>query len=172
MAYSDKQWELVRSYYEAGLSLSEIVSRDKVEIKSKSQISKRAKLEEWVKSKNEQLIQKEVLANQEINSIKKQKETLKETDNSVINEIVDERTKHLLYFQNSAMRNQQIANELLDERAKSKGEDGLSFIMLDAHSKTTLRNKETVLGKQPDTAIQINNTVPPPTTIKIVGPSE
>ncbi len=72
---------------------------------------------------------------------------------------VDFRTRHLIYFQNSAMRNQELADVLLNDRGGKTGEDGLSFIMLDAHSKTTLRNKETVLGKQPDTAIQINNNL-------------
>ena len=35
----------------------------------------------------------------------------------------------------------------------------LSIGELKAHSDITAKNKETVLGKQPDTAIQVNNNV-------------
>ena len=50
MAYSEKDWQLVQSYYEAGLSLAEIVERENVSIKSRSQISKRAAKYSWIKS--------------------------------------------------------------------------------------------------------------------------
>lgn len=74
----------------------------------------------------------------------------KERENiiSVLDEIADEKTKHLLYFQNSAIKNQQKANELL-EFAEDLSD-------LDAHSRITARNKETVLGKEP--TAQITNT--------------
>jgi predicted DNA-binding protein YlxM (UPF0122 family) len=159
MAYSDEQWDLVKSYYEANLSLSEIIDRDGVVIKSKSQISKKAKVDGWIKGKNEQLILENVQLKQKDIEIKKQKETLKETELSVVNEIVDERTKHLTLFNNAAIRNQNLANIIIEEKNKKKGEDGLTLYDVESHSRITSRNKETVLGKSPDTAIQINNVI-------------
>ena len=75
---------------------------------------------------------------------------------SAVSSVVDEKTKHLIYFNKSALKNQQLANSKLDS-AESLAE-------LEAHSRITARNKETVLGKMPDTAIQINNNLP---TIKV-----
>lgn len=71
---------------------------------------------------------------------------------NAVNTVVDERTRSLTYFTNSALRNQRKANALLEE-AETMAE-------LAQHSGLTARNKETVLGKQPDTAIQINNSQP------------
>ena len=61
---------------------------------------------------------------------------------------VNKRTQHLLLFQNSALRNQQKANEILDITDDIKD--------LEAHARLTKTNKETVLGKDPD--MIINNT--------------
>ncbi|WP_180378717.1 hypothetical protein [Campylobacter concisus] len=65
-----------------------------------------------------------------------------------IERIVDERTKHLLYFQNAALRNQKIADEMLEMSDK--------IADVEAHSRITARNKETIFGKEPQTII--NNT--------------
>lgn len=65
-----------------------------------------------------------------------------------IERIVDERTKHLLYFQNAALRNQRKADEMLEMSDK--------IADIEAHSRITARNKETIFGKEPQTII--NNT--------------
>ena len=65
-----------------------------------------------------------------------------------VNEVVDEATKHLIFFKNAALRNQKKADEMLEMS------DTISDI--EAHSRITARNKETVLGKEPQTII--NNT--------------
>ena len=65
-----------------------------------------------------------------------------------IERIVDERTRHLLYFQNAALRNQKIADEMLEMSDK--------IADVEAHSRITARNKETIFGKEPQTII--NNT--------------
>lgn len=49
MAYSAKEWEVVRAFFESGLSLSEIVARKEVAIKDRGGISRRARAEGWVK---------------------------------------------------------------------------------------------------------------------------
>jgi hypothetical protein len=68
---------------------------------------------------------------------------------SAVSAAVDDRVRHLTFFTNSALKNQQLANKFLKESA--------SLLDLDAHSRVTARNKETVLGKSPDTAVQVNN---------------
>lgn len=68
---------------------------------------------------------------------------------SAVSSVVDEKVRHLMFFTNSALKNQQLANRKLTQDAP--------ITDIEAHSRITARNKETVLGKQPDTAIQINN---------------
>jgi hypothetical protein len=75
--------------------------------------------------------------------------------NAIVN-AVDERTKHLIFFNNSALKNQQLANNRLKQK-----EHDVELSELEAHSRITARNKETVLGKSPDTAIQVNNNEAP-----------
>ena len=74
-------------------------------------------------------------------------ELAKRDEHSVnaIEQVVNERTKHLLYFTNSALKNQTIANKKLS--------DNISMSDLEAHSRITSRNKESVLGKEPTTKI-------------------
>ena len=67
-----------------------------------------------------------------------------------VNEVISEATKHLIFFQNAALTNQKRANEML-KTAKTIGD-------IEAHSRITARNKETILGKEPQTIINNNNT--------------
>jgi len=69
---------------------------------------------------------------------------------TAINEVVTKATKHLVFFQNSALKNQKLANALLD------GEE-VDMFNLKAHADITLKNKQTVLGKDTDTSINIQN---------------
>lgn len=68
---------------------------------------------------------------------------------NAVNTVVDERTRQLTFFTNSALKNQKLANDKLQQ--------DVSMQELNAHSAITQRNKETVLGKDVVTAIQINN---------------
>ncbi|MBF0984000.1 MAG: hypothetical protein HXK63_02475, partial [Campylobacter sp.] len=67
-----------------------------------------------------------------------------------VNEVISEATKHLIFFQNAALTNQKRANEML-KTAKTISD-------IEAHSRITARNKETILGKEPQTIINNNNT--------------
>lgn len=68
--------------------------------------------------------------------------------NAIVN-AVDDKTKHLLFFQNSAIKGQQKANEMLDFVDDMKD--------LLAYANLTKTNKETVLGKDPETVINNAN---------------
>ena len=65
-----------------------------------------------------------------------------------VNEVVDEATKHLIFFKNAALRNQKKADEMLEMCDR--------IADVEAHSRITARNKETIFGKEPQTII--NNT--------------
>ena len=66
-----------------------------------------------------------------------------------VNEVVNKKTKHLLYFQNAALRNQKKADEMLEMSDR--------IADVEAHSRITARNKETVLGREADTVINNAN---------------
>lgn len=139
MAYSVEKWERTRAYFESGqYTLSQI--SEKVGI-SKSKISERAKKEQWERGKNADYIEAK-------KTIAATKGNEKGMTVAILDEIADEKTKHLLYFQNAALRNQKIADEMLEMSDK--------IADVEAHSRITARNKETIFGKEPQTII--NNT--------------
>jgi len=136
MAYGIEKWERARAYFESGqYTLAQINQKTGISI---SKISEKAKREKWEKGKNADYIAAKT-------TIAEKKGKERENVISILDEIADEKTKHLLYFQNSAIKNQQKANELLESTD--------SLADLDAHSRITARNKETVLGKEPATQI-------------------
>jgi len=139
MAYSKDQWIKAKTLYEAGLSLSQIKDRTGI---ARNTVSQRAKKEQWSSGSNADYIEaKEVIA------IKKGTKT--EQEIAILDDIADERTKHLIYFQNSALKNQKYANAAIET-------DNDDLNKLEMHSRITQRNKETVLGK--DKTAEINNT--------------
>ena len=71
---------------------------------------------------------------------------------NAVNTEVDERMKHILFFNNAAVRNVKAAMDL---------ECSTQF-EIKARAETILKGKEVVLGKQPETAIQINNEAQQP----------
>lgn len=151
MARSKEQWELVKDYFELGLTLDDIVKRKGVMV-SKSQISKKSKLHGWVKGRNAHLLNAEIETKQKLKSIKKQKRNLSDVQREVFDEIVDERLEFVEFFNKSALRNQHLANEILEDAINNKSGDDeeLTMVDLNTHSMLTGRNKQTVLGKDID----------------------
>lgn len=151
MAYSDAQWAKVRAYYERGLSLSEIVARDDVLIKSRGSISKRANAEGWQHGIKKQTVSKEVQVKHELAEITKQKETMPAEERGVHESLVSERLRHEAFFRGG---NLLIANTI----ASKVKTDGLqaSFQDLNAAASGFVKTQEAVLGKQPDTVINNN----------------
>lgn len=70
------------------------------------------------------------------------------------NQEVDARTRHLVFFANAAVKN-------VDEAMKAPCSAQSDFRQ---RAETILKGKEVVVGKTPETAIQINNTNNPGTT--------
>lgn len=147
MAYSSKEWEVVRAFYERGLSLSEIVARDEVKIKERGSISRKANQEGWIKGEKATLLQKEIDAKQYISAISEQKETFNATEAIIHEKLVDERVKQMEWLNKAALKN-------VSEAMKAECANQNDFR---ARADTIVKAKETVFGKGVETAIQINN---------------
>ena len=162
MAYSPKQWEIVRAFFENGLSLAEIVARPESQIKDRSSISKRAKSEGWIKGKNSTLLNSEVELKQNVTKVEEQKSTLNSTELLIHNTLVDERTKHINYFNSEQLKLSKMAMDKVDESTKP-GKNGkrtlnkITFQELKHASEVVQKSREGILGKAPDVAVQVNN---------------
>ena len=156
---TDEQWACVRADYEVrGMSFSELAEKYKV---GKATISDKKKKDadngdDWEKSKTEHLIQKKVSVIKALQETEQETERLKPNEIEAVNNEVMLRLAREKIFTDSALRNQELSN-LTIEQSYNQGD--LSIGELKAHSDITAKNKETVLGKQPDTAIQVNNNV-------------
>lgn len=87
-----------------------------------------------------------------VNKLVEAKQELSKMDEHSVNAvhaIVDEKTKHIQFFNNAALKNVQTAVRKIDESTTQAEHRMLA--------ETILKGRETVLGKSPDTAIQINN---------------
>lgn len=79
------------------------------------------------------------------------KQGLAEHDDRIVTAVtavVDERTKHIQFFNNAALKNVSVAVKKID-LVTSQAEHRML-------ADTILKGRETVLGKSPETAIQIN----------------
>ena len=149
MAYSARDWEIVKAFYERGLSLSDIVSREEVKITDRSSISKRAKAEGWVKGEKSTLVEKEVTAKQELIAVNSQKSTLNSTERFVNDMMVAERLQFETTNNARMELTAQKAMEMLDVSERA-GDVKAVMDTLKVH-------RESRLGKSPDVAVQINN---------------
>lgn len=148
--YTAKQWGKAKEYFEAGLSLSAISEKTGI---SKAQISKKSTSEGWSKeTEKKQLIL-------DATRLELAKGTLSETAIEVHKELVDERVHHAKFFTNAAIQNVKEAMGLPCE-----SQQDFKF-----RAETINKGRETVLGKTPDTAVQINNNAAAPSKIELVS---
>lgn len=99
----------------------------------------------------EQLVNKQVEINQSLT-------TLNDREMTAFRNDVDEKTRHLVFFSNSAINGQKLANDVLDHVTKrfsnSEGDKdkdeilGKALATAKEHSIITKNNKETVVGKE------------------------
>lgn len=147
MAYSFKDWEIVRAFYERGLSLSEITGRHETAIKNRASISKKAAKDGWIKGEKETLVAREINSRIAVSEIATEKETLNATEINVHNTLVTEATHRMEWLNKAALKN-------VKEAMKAECANQQDF---KHRADTVLKAKEAVFGKAPDTAIQINN---------------
>jgi len=142
-----EEWSKAREYFEAGLSLSEMVDKTGI---SKSQLSKKSNAEGWLKgNEKKQLIDDAV-------RVQSAKATLTKQAIDVHNEIVDERIRHLNFFNKVGV--------ILSSTAVNRVQAEPDMPMADIRhaSEIVARQRDCILGKAPDnqTNVQINNALP------------
>jgi hypothetical protein len=155
MAFSQKDWAVVRAFFEQGLSLSEIVARDEVKqtgITDRGSISRKSKQEGWIKGKNATLATEEIQIKQKVAEIAEKKATFSATEVEIHNTLVAERTKLEAFFRNS---NVLIAKTVATKVQRDGANAG--YAELNAAATAISKTQESVLGKAPDTII--NNMV-------------
>ena len=138
-----EEWKLAREYFEAGLSLAKIVAKTGI---SKTQISKRSNAEGWAKgTEKERLIADAV-------RIEVAKGTLTEQARSVHNELVDEQSRYIKFFNQAAIQNVSSAMKFgCDSQADFK-----------ARAETIAKGREVIFGKTPENQLNIQNNISSP----------
>ena len=147
--FTEADWDIARTMFECGKSLGEIQNRTGID---KGQISRTAKANEWEKGKNQQLISD--AARVEIEKSKLSQQSLIIFDNIVNDRVIAEK-----FFSNAAVKN--VSESL---KVPCQSQQDFKF-----RAETINKGRETVLGKSPDTAIQINNSAPKPTKIELTA---
>ena len=137
---TQSDWDRARALYEADKSLRQIADETRID---NSNIAKRAKKENWQRGVLPKLIEDTTRVREEFTALLPQQQ-------KVVEDAVTERLRHLDFFKRSTMKNLSTMMRKVDET-----------LTIQEHSaaQTALqKGKETILGKDIDTAIQINNT--------------
>ena len=159
MAYTDKEWETVKSFYERGLTLKEIASRNDVAIKSFSQICKKAKLEGWEKEKEKKIfVEREIKTKRDFAEIIKIKENFSVQEVIVHETLVHEGLANLTYFNKAQKMLSDVSLARIAQTLDENGQPGPEFNMqeLALASRVVKDSRDSIIGKAPETAIQIN----------------
>ncbi len=138
------QWDKAKAYYESGLKLKEISEKTKITISS---LSKKASAENWSKENEKKTL---II---EDTRVRVAKENFTQIERQVHEELVDERTKYTFFFNDITSRNLKKMMEQVD------GEDAAPVSIMEHRiAQAAIKDgKEVVLGKAPETAIQVNN---------------
>ena len=134
---TDDQREKILAQFHAGASQNELAKRFEV---SPATINKLCK---GIEPKNVDKVNT-------LTRIKTELAAQSEYEVNAIHSEVEERTKHILFFNAAAIRNVQ---EAMNEPCASQQD-------FKARAETIVKGRETVLGKSPETAVQINNQLP------------
>jgi len=154
MAYSQKDWDVVKAYYERGLSLSKIIAQPKV-IKSgitdRGSISKKSKQDGWIKGKNATLVTEEIEIEQAVAELAEKKAILSATELEVHNSAVAERIE-AEKFLNGLDR---LIIKTVALKLKSDGPSKVTYSDANMAASASQKVRAGLLGRDP--AIVINN---------------
>jgi transcriptional regulator with XRE-family HTH domain len=145
VAYSDKQWENAKGYYEAGLSLSQIKEKTGI---ARNTISQRAKKEHWKSASNAPYIEAKIKVQEEKGTILEQRG---EKSLQIADEVADDllRRQNLVYgFQERAVKK---AGEILEITENAKDLKDL----VDAVDKAAITLK---VADRHAPKVEVNNT--------------
>ena len=161
---TDVQWEAMRAAHEAhGKSFSELADEYGIH---KSNISRRAKAEGWNQEKTQRLITATVENEKEKIALRNETQQLNATlREEVRREVSDrlalelQRNEDLQRLRGAAMTLAGKAVAMADAAEKIEEVKG-AMAVVEGASRVVKTQSECVLGKTPDTAIQINNNAP------------
>lgn len=160
MAFSLRQWETVKAFFERGLSLAEIVARPEVEITDRSSISKRAKIEGWKKGEKSTLVQEEIQAKQKVALCVEKNQQMNSTELEVHKIVVSELMEKTRFYDSNQRLVSKIAIRKLTQTLAPGGvptdETTPQLIQMASSVLSTGRSGEI---PKVDTAIQINNSI-------------
>lgn len=162
---TEQQWLEVREGYEIDcLSYTALSKKFGVD---KSNISRKAKAEAWCQDKAQQLLRKKV------NNFKELKEIEAETQQypQHYQRALRNKEQYLLEMEGLFEDGLKESTVMTMKTVRSKYESGeIGLTELNAYSQILQRNKESVFGKSPDTAIQVNNNESPKTVkVEFIG---
>ena len=149
--FSTIEWKTAKEYFEAGLSLSKIVAKTRID---KGAISRKAKTEGWIKNnaQKQQLIFDAV-------RVCEAKSGLNQQALKVHDELVDEMIHYRKYFTNATILNINIMMKKINESTS---------IVEHRHAQATIKEgREAILGKGPDLSIQVNAHMITPVNLPI-----
>jgi len=143
-------WAKLRQDYEVtGMSLGELSKKYEAD---RGNISKRAKKEGWEKEKVQQIIEKKVSINKELQNISAEITTLSTTGVVEIEREVDRRLRLEGIFNSSLELNQKLADQQLEALGNAA-----ELRDINLHSQIFNRNKDGFIGKMPTTQVNIQN---------------
>jgi len=151
MAYDIDQWQRIKAYYEAGLSLLEILNKPEVTIEQRSTIHARAKREGWIKGKSAQLMQDEIEIKPKLERINAYKKMMSKPEFEVWCTLLKEKMDAVQFLDACALENTRQAMELPCESQHE----------IKARADTISKSKDTIIGKSPETSVQVNNNNQP-----------
>lgn len=154
---SEDTWADARAYYEADKSLRDI---EKLTGINNSNLSKKAKAENWQRGILPQLIT-------DTTRVKEEFTALLPHQQKIVTAEVTERLRDLIFYNKTQNRFAQIAKEIIENKHAEKE---LSVMELAGASRVVKDSREGVIGKAPETVI--NNTNAQQTNIGVITQEE
>jgi len=147
MAHSQESWDNAKALFMKGDSLSVISKETGI---SRGQIGKKANKEGWGKETITTLAKAEIENTIIGNEIKRQKETLNDTERDTYNNVFISLSSHLNLFNSSTIENQHIVNkaqQAIRERVDNNIEEAIEHLPnIMAISKVTETNRKQLYG--------------------------
>ena len=136
---AEERLESALADYAAGLSLRECEKMNNVNYKK---IEREVKKRGVQKGELSQIITEKIRVDSEVSR-------LCDSQRNKVNKEVEKRLKHLEFFSNAAVKN---VREAMSADCENQND-------FRSRAETIAKGKETVIGKAPDVAVQINNSV-------------
>ena len=146
---SKETWLEARRLFEVGHSLTDIQDITNID---KASISKRSRKEAWEKGKFQQLIHSSVKNKLEISTLPIETQQLVESE-------IEDKTKSIIRYNSYQDKLAAVGMAMIVKKLDDKGNpnDELSPMELNSIANVVEKSRHGVVGKLPDTAIQINN---------------